>query len=134
MRRYAFFAAAALLFACSGITEPLCACSPPGSGTAVITGIVTDAAMAPVGSATVKLRVVKENCEEPDTTITTAVQSGATGRFRHSMSWSGGRKCFRLWAEPPQGSALAASDSQFVRIDFQDGAVPDSVELVFQLR
>jgi hypothetical protein len=76
-----------------------------------------------------------QTCTELPTVVVGAVQTGETGRFRHTTSWSGGRKCFRVWAEPPQGSALARSDSQFVRVDFLDtGASPDSVELTFQLR
>jgi hypothetical protein len=43
--------------------------------------------------------------------------------------------CYRVWAEPPQGSALARSDSQFVRVQFTEThATPDSVDLAFQLR
>jgi hypothetical protein len=129
-------AAAVLLFACDTITEPtLCACSPPGGGTAVITGTVLDPATSPVVGATVQLRVMNdESCEEPPATLGGGVASGAGGRFRHTASWSGGRKCFRVWAEPPQGSTFSASESQFVRIDYGLTVTPDSVELALRLR
>ena len=136
MKRFPLIAGTGLLFACSGITEPVCACSPPGGGTAVITGTVRSPAMAPVPGAAVTVRLMKdETCEDAAQTLVHVVQTDAAGRFRHRESWSGGRKCFRVWAEPPQGSALARSDSQFVRINFLDtGVSPDSVELTFQLR
>ena len=133
--RYSLFAGVALLVACGGITEPICACSPPGGGTAVITGTVVDPAAAPVEGATVRIRVVHdETCAEPDSSITRAAQTDAAGRFRHAESWGGGRKCFRVWAETPQGSASTASESQFVRIDFLATVVPDSVDLLIHLR
>jgi hypothetical protein len=124
-----------LLLTSSCITEPLCACSPPGGGTAVITGTVGDPRSAPVEGASIRIRVVHDGtCEEPSYTVTRAVASDAAGRFRHTESWSGGRKCFRVWAEPPQGSALSASEPQNVRIDFLDAVIPDSVDLRITLR
>jgi hypothetical protein len=135
MKGYYVGALVLLLLACDGITEPLCGCSPPGGGAAVIAGVVTDPELAPVAGAVVRVRVVQnESCEEPDSTITRAAQAGADGRFRHVEDWSGGRKCFRVWAEPPQGSPLSESASQLVRIDYLDVVRPDSVELSLQLR
>lgn len=136
MKRFPLITGTMLLLACSGITEPICACSPPGGGTAVITGTVRSPALAPVAGAAVQVRLMNnETCTEPQGTVVHAVQTDGAGRFRHTESWSGGRKCFRVWAEPPQGSALARSDSQFVRVDFLDtGVSPDSVDLALQLR
>jgi hypothetical protein len=125
----------ALLVACDGLVQPVCACSPPGGGTAVITGTVVDAAALPVVGAPVRLRVLHgDTCTLPDSTLTYTVETGADGRFRHSTSWAGGRKCFGLHAEPPAGSAASASEMQAVRIDFLDTVVPDSVELLLTLR
>ena len=133
--RYSLFAGVALLVACSGITEPLCSCSPPGGGEALITGTVVNPAATPVEGATVRVRVVHDDtCAEPDSSVTRAVQTDAAGRFRHVEAWDGGRKCFRVWGEPPQGSASSASESQFVRIDFRDTVVPDSIDLLIHLR
>ena len=135
MKRFRTAAALALLVACDTITEPLCACSPPGGGTSVITGTVMDPASNPVAGSTVQVRVMQnESCEEMGTTITRAATSGADGRFRHTESWSGGRKCFRVWAEPSQGSGLSASESQLVRIDFGDTVTPDSIDVTLRLR
>lgn len=135
MRRYVPAAAAALLFACTGITEPICACSPPGGGEAVIGGIVTDPARAPVAGAAVRIRIMHDDtCAEPDTTLTRVAHADAEGRFRHVEAWSGGKKCFRVWAEPPQGAALSASEGELVRIEFRNVVVPDSVELHLRLR
>lgn len=136
MKRFPLFVGTALLVACTAITEPGCACSPPGGGTGVITGTVTSPAMAPVAGAAVQVRLMHdETCTDPQATVVRTVQTNVSGRFRHTESWSGGRKCFRVWAEAPQGSTLARSDSQFVRVDFLDaGVTPDSVELTFQLR
>jgi hypothetical protein len=135
MKRYTPFAVLALLFACTSVTEPLCACQPPGGGTAVVTGTVFDPTSAPVEGATVTVRLVKDlTCEEVEPTITGHVQSTTAGRFRATQSWAGGRKCFRVWAEPPLGSGLAPSERQYVRIDYLDRPVPDSVDLVLRLR
>lgn len=133
MKRYRLLAALALLLSCEPIT--VCACSPPGGGTAVITGTVLDPAENPVQGAAVWMRLMQDvSCEEVTPTITSSVASGAAGRFRHTTSWSGGRKCFRFWAEPPQGSTLAASEGQLIRIDFLDTVTPDSVEITLRLR
>ena len=135
MKRFRIAAAVVLLVACEAITEPICACSPPGGGEAVITGIVTDPATNPVVGATVLVRVMEnETCQEPAATITRTATSAAAGRFRHIESWSGGRKCFRLWAEPPQGSTLSASESQLVQINYGMTVVPDSVDVTLRLR
>ena len=135
MKRAIFFAALGLLFACGPITDPVCACSPPGGGEAVITGTVLDPADAPVGGATVTVRLLGDgSCGEVPVTVTRTTQSGADGRFRHREAWSGGRKCFRVRAEPPQGSALAPSEGEDVRIDFLDTVTPDSVHLILRLR
>jgi hypothetical protein len=59
----------------------------------------------------------------------------ATGRFRLTVAWSGGDKCFRVWASPPSGTSFAPSDTQVINIDFRGfSAVPDSVELTLRLR
>jgi len=135
MKRFPLIAGTALIVACGGITEPLCGCSPPGGGAAVITGTVRSPALAPVAGAVVQVRLMKdETCEDVAQTLVHTAQTDAVGRFRQVQSWTGGRKCFRVWAEPPQGSALARSDSQFVRVDFFDVVRPDSVELAFHLR
>jgi hypothetical protein len=136
MKRLPLITGTMLLLACSGITDPVCACSPPGGGTAVITGTVRSPAMAPVPGARVRVWLLQDNtCEEPARTVVSTVQTDAAGGFRHTESWSGGRKCFRVSAEPPQGSALAPSESQLVRVDFLDtGVTPDSVAVTLQLR
>lgn len=135
-KRSSLLAVAAVVVACGTVTEPVCACSPAGGGTAVIVGVVTDASAAPVAGARVRLRLRQdESCAEAAQAPEGAPShTGADGRFRHTASWSGGRKCFRLWAEPPQGSGLAASDSQDVRVDFGATVRPDSVELLLKLR
>lgn len=92
--------------------------------------------MAPVPGAAVQVWMLQDHtCEELPRTIVSTVQTDAAGGFRHTESWGGGRKCFRVSAEPPQGSALARSESQLVRVTFTDySASPDSVDLAFQLR
>jgi hypothetical protein len=134
MKRFSLFVGSGLLVAC-GITEPICACSPPESPAAVITGTVSSPALAPVPGAAVQVRLMtNEACEDAAQTFVREVQTDAAGRFRHTEHGSGGR-CYRVWAEPPQGSALVRSDSQFVRVHFTDTrATPDSVDLAFQLR
>jgi hypothetical protein len=117
------------------LTEPSCGCSPPGGGTAVITGRVAAPSATPIAGARVVFQLLHDGtCAEPGV-ITGFVVSEASGRYRHTASWSGGSKCFRLWAEPPTATAWAASDSQVVHVDYGlTGAVPDSIELNFQLR
>lgn len=64
-----------------------------------------------------------------------AVTNAPSGRFAFSNVWTGGNKCWRLWATPPAGSGLSASDTVLVNIDFSGmGAKPDSVELLLRLR
>ena len=135
MSRYTLFPALALLVACGALVDPVCGCSPPGGGTAVIRGLVKSPAEAPVPGATVQVRLMTDlSCVEPAVTITRSAQTDAAGEFRHSEGWSGGRKCFRVWATPPAGSPLSSSASELVRIDFLDGPDPDTTELVLQLR
>jgi hypothetical protein len=135
MKRFPLIAGTGLFIACSGITEPVCGCSP-FVPTAKITGTVRSPAMAPVAGAAVQVRLMKnEACEDTAQTLVETVSTDAAGRFQHWASFSGGRRCFRVWAEPPQGSALVRSDSQFIRVSFTaTGATPDSVDLTFQLR
>jgi hypothetical protein len=123
-----------LLLASSCITEPICACSPVGGGDAIITGYVTNPEMQAVENATVNVRLLMDNCSVPDTLIVRTSRTGPTGRFRHKESWAGGYKCFRVWAEPPPGSALVASDGENVRIEYLREVFPDSIELHLQLR
>jgi hypothetical protein len=134
MKRFPLFVGTGLLVAC-GITEPICACSPP-EGRVLITGTVSSPAMAPVPGAAVQVRLMNaQTCEDVAPTLVREVQTDAAGRFRHTESSGGGPMCYRVWAEPPQGSALARSDSQFVRVTVTGfTASPDSVDLTFQLR
>jgi hypothetical protein len=136
MKRFPLFVGTGLLVACSGITEPICACSPPEGPPAVITGTVRSPALAPVPGAAVQVRLMNgETCEDLAQTLVRTVQTDGAGRFRHTERRSGGGMCYRVWAEPPQGSALVRSDSQFVRVHFTDvRATPDSVDLALQLR
>jgi hypothetical protein len=107
MKRLSLIAGTAVLFAC-GITEPGCACSPPESRV-LITGTVSSPAMAPVPGAAVQVRLMNgQTCEDIAVTIVHEVQTDAAGRFRHTGRAGDGRMCYRVWAEPPQGSALAA--------------------------
>lgn len=67
----------------------------------------------------------------PSYTITNA----PSGWFAFSNVWTGGNKCWRLWATPPAGSGLSASDTVLVNIGFSGmEAKPDSVELLLRLR
>ena len=67
----------------------------------------------------------------PSYTITNA----PSGWFAFSNVWTGGNKCWRLWATPPAGSGLSASDTVLVNSGFSGmGAQPDSVELFLRLR
>lgn len=134
MRRSLFLVA--VLLASGACMEPVCGCSPLGRGTAVITGTVTDPSVAPVEHARVMFKLLFEGTCAGTGPITGWVQSTASGRFRHTASWAGGTKAFCLWAEPPVGRTWATSDSQVVHVNYNglSGAVPDSVELAFQLR
>lgn len=131
-RHIASAAAVVVLVACTGIVDPLCGCSMPAFES-VITGSVTDPADTPVAGATVQVRVMHDgSCAEPGTTVTRTATSGADGRFRHVEAWTGAvEKCFRVWAEAPAGSALAASESALVRLGFDE---PDSVAVALRLR
>jgi len=56
-------------------------------------------------------------------------------RFRYVLGRSEGENCYHVWADPPSGSALHASDRSLVRIQFRPGgAVPDGTELTLQLQ
>ena len=135
MKRVTFLFSAVAVFACGTIVEPVCGCSPPGGGEAVITGMVLDAASVPVAGAPVRLKLLQdESCAEVSFDQTGTVTSGADGGFRHTAAWSGGRKCFRIWADPPPASAAAPSEPRLLRIDYGMGAEPDSTHLVLQLR
>jgi hypothetical protein len=136
MKRVPFFVGAGLLVACSGITDPVCACSPFEGPLVKITGTVRSPALAPVAGAAVQVRLMKPvTCEAVEPTLVRVVQTDAAGRFRHGENASNRDMCYRVWAEPPQGSVLARSDSQFVRVHFTEThATPDSVDLAFQLR
>ena len=129
------FLVAALLASDACFMEPACACGP-AAGVAVITGMVADPSAAPVEGARVMFRVLGDDTCSGTGTITGWVQSTVSGRFRHTASWAGGTKSFCLWAEAPAGRTWATSDSQVVRVSYDGlgGAVPDSVELAFQLR
>jgi hypothetical protein len=135
MKRFPFFVGTGLLVACSGITDTACACSPY-EPSMLITGTVKSPAMAPVPGGVVKVRLMQgESCELVEPAVIRVMETDAAGRFRHRESGNGGRSCFRVLAEPPQGSALAPSDTQFVRVTFMDNrASPDSLDLILQLR
>jgi hypothetical protein len=135
--RFAPFALCALLLACSGVTEPICACSPPGGGAAVITGVVTAPDAAPVAGARVLLRLLNDgSCAEMPTTMTWSAETAASGVYRLNAGWSGGpEKCFHIWAEAPTDSPLSAAEGRTLRIDFgRIGVVPDTIEIDFRLR
>ena len=137
MKPYQIVAAAALLVACQSIVgEELCGCSVPGDGRAVIAGTVTDPAAVPAEGAAVRVRVMANTtCAEMQTTVVRTATTDAAGRFHHVEAWTSGSKCFQVWAEPAQGSPLAASERHLVRIDFGPGeAGPDSSALDLQLR
>jgi hypothetical protein len=137
MKPYHVVAAAFLLVACQSIMgEELCGCSPPEGGSAVIAGTVTSPAAVPEEGAEVRVRLMANTtCAEVEPTIVRTATTDAGGRFRHVEAWSGGSKCFQVWAEPPQGSPLAASERHLVRIEFGPGQVqPDSTALDLQLR
>lgn len=125
------------LLACSVITEPVCGCSPPGGGTVVVTGVVSAPDEAAVPGARVYMSVLNDGtCAEVPVTMTRSAEAGEGGRYRLTNSW--GRapdKCFRVWAEAPQGSALAPSEPRLLRVNFGlDAVVPDSVAIDFRLR
>ena len=133
-------ALAVALTACDSIigVRPVCACSPPGGGTAIIAGQVVTAADAPAAGAVVTWEVLNnapcQNTASPSA-MKAVVTASADGRFRHPTAWSGGNKCFRVFARA-QGAApgSASSDTHVVNIDFGlQGAVPDSVELLIRL-
>jgi hypothetical protein len=138
LKRSRLAAAAMLLFACGTITEPICGCSPLPPGTGVLAGRVTDPAATSVRDATVRVRVLNdETCAElpPPAGVLLSTPTDGAGRFRALVAWDGPvRKCFQLWAEPPQGSTLAPSDSPRVRLDLRAAAPLDSVEVVLRLR
>ena len=137
MKPYRIVAAAALLVACQNIVgEELCGCSVPGPGRAVIAGAVTDPAAAPAEGAEVRVRLMADaTCAEVQPTVVRTATTDAAGRFHHVEAWTGGSKCFQVWAEPAQGSPLAASERHLVRIDFGPSpAGPDSTALDLQLR
>jgi hypothetical protein len=136
MKRFPLFVGTGLLVACSGITDTACACSPFEGPLVLITGTVRSPALAPVPGAAVQVRPMNPvTCEAVEPTLVRVVQTDAAGRFRHGENESNRSMCYRVWAEPPQGSALARSDSQFVRVQFTDTlATPDRVDLAFQLR
>ena len=106
---------------------------PPVKG--VLAGIVTTPSAALVGGATVRVRVLDEVSCAPPAGVLMSTRTGDAGRFREVIAWSGpARQCFQVWAEPPQGSTLAASDSPKVRLDLRASAPLDSVEVVLRLR
>ena len=104
--------------------------------------MIAGAVVAPSNVAVVGATVTKEllpdaPCSSSATGLvpSQAVSNAPLGRFAFSNAWSGGKKCWRLWAVPPAGSGLSASDTVIVNIDFSGiGAKPDSVEILLRLR
>lgn len=137
-KRSPLLTVAAAVVACGTITEPVCGCSPGPPGTGVLAGIVTAPPEAPVAGATVRVRVLAdETCAvlPPPSGVLLSTRTGDDGRFREQIAWaSPTRKCFQMWAEPPQGSTLAASDSPRVRLEPRAAAPPDSVHVALRLR
>jgi hypothetical protein len=119
--------------------KPVCGCSPLGGGTAVIAGRVLTASDAPAPGASVTWELLTNApCQNSPTPslMKAVVTANNDGRFRHTTSWSGGNKCFRVFARA-QGatSGSPSSDTQVVNINFAlEGPVPDSVELLLRLK
>lgn len=129
---------AALVAGCDIIgPKPVCGCTPIG-GWAAITGRVVTASDAAAPGAVVTLQLL---ADAPCANVTPAslqvrmATAGADGRFRLIEAWSGGSKCFRLFARPAGAATGATSDTQVVNIQYGvGGAVPDSVELLLRLK
>ena len=124
-----------LLIAGGCITEPTCACTPAPVASALLRGTTRDPAGAPLAGGRVTVQVLHiGTCAEPGTLLAIVV-SDTSGHFRHVTNGRGVGVCLRVWADPPPGTSWMRSDSQLVRIDYGPlVAVPDSVELVLQLR
>ncbi len=127
-----------LVMACDILgPTPVCACSPIG-GWAAITGRVVTASDAAAPGAVVTLQLLADApCENvtPSSLQVRMATAGDDGRFRLIEAWSGGNKCFRLFARPAGAATGATSDTQVVNIQYGvTGAVPDSVELLLRLK
>ena len=118
--------------------KPVCGCTPLVGGSAVIAGRVVTAADAAAPGATVTLQLLNDApCQNvtPNFLQVKAVAAGSDGRFKLTEAWSGGSKCFRLFARPAGAASGATSDTQIVNITYgAGGAVPDSVELLLRLK
>ncbi|HEU0302009.1 MAG TPA: carboxypeptidase-like regulatory domain-containing protein [Longimicrobium sp.] len=122
-----------MLFVSCANPYETCACSPPPDE-AVVYGRVTDPAGAAVAGSLVRVEIGIPGCgSSPIMEATT----GADGRYRILAYSFGGPepRCEHVFALPPAGSALLASDSLPVAVQFRSArAQPDSVRVDLMLR
>ncbi len=121
------------MLALSNCTTEACDC-PPGIVPAIVTGRVARDGGAPVAGAVVgAFSGMGVGCESLETDFGLEV-TGADGGFRLPLA-SGILQedvCVLVFARPPEGVALGASDTVLVVMDFRDELTQDSaqVELV----
>ena len=128
---------AAALTACDIVDpDPVCACTPPAEGFAVIKGTVIGPDALPVENARVSAHLVSDApCGAPSTLGTALITtSGGEGQYRYALGWQGHvTKCWALWALPPAGSSLTASDTVLMVVSY--AYFPgDSITAQLQLR
>lgn len=126
----------AMLFVSCSNPGWVCGCSP-AEAAAVVYGRVTDASGAGVGGAEVVAQLGIGPCGSTQVAPLGSVRTTADGRYRMLMS-SGlvprPEDCLRAYARPPQGSALAASDTVPFAARFDYGGVVDSAAVNLVLR
>jgi hypothetical protein len=98
---------------------------------AVVTGRVVDDGSAPVAGAQVQaFSGAGVGCESLDTDFALTV-TAEDGRFRLDLA-SGivqERVCVLVFARPPEGVALGASDTTLLVMNFRAALLPDSAEV-----
>lgn len=132
-------ALAAVLVACDIVSppDPICACSPTAPGITVIYGEVRDPADNLIESSRITAHLVGD---APCPAAPAALQpglfntTGGSGQFRYALGWASPvTKCWALWAAPPNGTSLAASDTVLVVANYTASA-SDSVFVRLHLR
>lgn len=126
----------AMLFVSCSNPGWVCGCSP-AEAIAVIYGRVTDASGAGVSGATVVAEQGRGACESTPVASVGSVRTAADGRYRMvvgSPVMPRPEDCLRAYARPPQGGALAASDTVPFAARFDYGGVVDSAAVNLVLR
>jgi hypothetical protein len=123
-----------MLFVSCSNPQWVCGCDPV-IPTAVLYGRVTDAAGAPVASASVTAEQVIPSCAGDRYALNDGL-TGADGRYRMHVALGGDTsgRCLRAYASAPAGTAPRWSDTVPFTVRFTTEATLDSVRVDLVLR